>query len=117
MGRFELKTMNFNLLNAKPLLNHSKSLYSITPYPILLKAKKLRGKVTSISMEKTVTVTLNRLSEDPIYGKRSKSSKNYLAHVDDGVCTLGDYVELKHSRPISKRKRYSVCRIISSSTA
>merc|ERR1711985_200489 len=109
--------MDFNLLNSKLSINYSKSLYSSKPYPILVKAKKLRGKVTSISMEKTVTVTLNRLSEDPIYGKRSKVSKNYLAHAADGICALGDYVELKSSRPISKRKRYSVCRVISSNTA
>merc|ERR1712118_562224 len=74
-------------------------------------AQKLQGKVTSIGMDKTVTVTVNRLLEHIIYKKRSKLSKTYLAHSEDVLCDLGDEVELQPCRPISKRKQFFVKRI------
>merc|ERR1711988_1598150 len=81
------------------------SYLSVSTTPISIYGQRLRGIVTSISMEKTVVVTSNRLLKDPLYGKLSKVTKKYLAHVEEGNCELGDEVILKPSKPISKKKR------------
>merc|ERR550537_617560 len=75
-------------------------------------AQKLIGKVTSVSMQKTAIVTVDRLSEHPIYKKRSKVSKTYTAHIEEAKFKLGDKVELQPCRPLSKRKRFIVSRVI-----
>merc|ERR1712196_490531 len=73
---------------------------------LIANAQRLLGKITSISTEKTVTVVVDRLSEHPIYKKRSKVSKKYLAHTEEENCKIGDMVELYPCRPLSKRKRF-----------
>merc|ERR1711959_509685 len=97
----------------KTVKYHSSNLL-VKPNTMIISAQKLQGKVTSISMDKTVTVTINRLVEHQIYGKRSKSSKKILAHAEGNNCKLGEEVELQPSRPLSKRKRFIVSRIIKS---
>merc|ERR1719161_1278933 len=72
----------------------------------ILQAQKLRGKVTSISMNKTVAVTVERLVKHPIYKKRTKVSKTYLAHAEEETFALGAQVDLEPSRPLSSRKHF-----------
>merc|ERR1719199_47699 len=88
-------------LPSKPAINH-----------YLCAAQKLQGKVSKVSMAKTVVVTVDRLFEHPIYKKRSIVSKTYLVHDEDRNCSLGDKVELKPCRPLSRHKRFTISRII-----
>jgi len=74
--------------------------------------KVLTGVVVSDKMQKTVTVLVERQFPHPLYGKVIKRSKKYLAHDPEGKYKVGDVVEIIESRPISKRKRFRVLRLV-----
>lgn len=75
-------------------------------------AKKFRGKVISNKMQNTVVVEVIRSSIVPIYKKRVKYSKKFLADDRLGAKT-GDEVIIQECRPISKRKRFKVIEVLS----
>ena len=76
--------------------------------------KVLTVVVVSDKMQKTVTVLVERQFPHPLYGKVIKRSKKYLAHDPEEKYKLGDVVEIIESRPISKRKRFRVLRLVES---
>ncbi len=63
-------------------------------------------------MHKTVTVRVVREIPHPIYKKRVKRYKNYLAHIGNLSAKDGDVVKITSTRPISKRKRWQVSDLI-----
>ena len=73
--------------------------------------KTLRGTVTSDKMTQTASVKVTSLWQHPIYKKRVKRSKKYLAQNDLGAKT-GDEVIIKESRPLSKLKRFVIAEVI-----
>jgi len=74
--------------------------------------KVLTGVVVSDKMQKTVAVLVERQFPHPLYGKVIKRSKKYLAHDPEEKYKVGDVVEIQESRPISKRKRFRVVRLV-----
>lgn len=74
--------------------------------------KILRGTVISDKMDKTVTVSVERIFQHPLYKKIIKTRKKYKAHDEENKCRVGDVVEIIESRPISKTKRWKVLRIV-----
>lgn len=72
------------------------------------KAPTLRGVVTSVSAEKTITVKIDTLKTHPKYGKKYKASKKYLVHAPEGGHKIGDVVMFRECRPQSARKRHEV---------
>jgi len=76
--------------------------------------KVLTGVVVSDKMQKTVTVLVERQFPHPLYGKVIKRSKKYLAHDPEEQFKVGDVVEIMEARPISKRKRFKVVRLVES---
>ena len=74
--------------------------------------KTLKGYVVSTSMVKTAVVRVERRMKHPLYGKTIRRHKKYLAHDEQDKCGIGDWVEIMPCRPISKRKRWRVSRII-----
>ena len=68
----------------------------------------------SDKIQRTVTVWVERQFPHPLYGKVIKRSKKYLAHDPEEKYKLGDVVEIIESRPISKRKRFRVLRLVES---
>ena len=79
----------------------------------ILKNKKTRiGLVTSVKMDKSITVSIERKLRHPIYGKYVKKSKKLMAHDEKNECTEGDLVKIIESRPLSKRKRWRLTEII-----
>ncbi|BDG17142.1 30S ribosomal protein S17 [Thermus brockianus] len=76
--------------------------------------KVLTGVVVSDKMQKTVTVLVERQFPHPLYGKVIKRSKKYLAHDPEEQYKVGDVVEIVEARPISKRKRFRVLRLLES---
>jgi small subunit ribosomal protein S17 len=74
--------------------------------------KMLQGRVVSDRAEKTVTVSIERRFAHPLYEKVVTTSKKYLAHDEANECTVGDLVEITSCRPISKRKRFAVTRVV-----
>lgn len=76
-------------------------------------ARTLRGTVSSNKMDKTVVVTVERVKEHPLYRKKYRVSTNFKAHDEDNSCKVGDIVDIKESRPISRDKRWIVDRKVS----
>ena len=76
------------------------------------KRQSLIGQVVSAKMEKTVTVRIMREIPHPIYRKRIKRYKKYLAHVASIAPKIGDVVKISSIRPISKNKRWQVSEIL-----
>lgn len=73
--------------------------------------RKFRGKVVSDKMNNTVVVQIVRSQVIPIYKKRVRYSKKFLA--DDRLkAKTGDEVIIQESRPISKRKRWKVVEVL-----
>lgn len=69
--------------------------------------KTLIGTVVSDKMEKTVVVNVDVLWRHPLYKKRVKRSKKYLAHDEIGT-KAGDKVKIGEVKPISKRKKWKI---------
>lgn len=69
--------------------------------------KQLTGTVISNKMAKTAVVRVDRSFRHPTYSKIVRRSKNYLVHDEKGV-KVGEKVVIKESRPLSKRKRWTV---------
>jgi len=75
--------------------------------------RKVRvGVVVSDKMDKTVVVRVTREFRHPIYGKRVKLSKKYMAHDENNECRVGDIVKIMETRPLSRHKRWRVVEII-----
>jgi small subunit ribosomal protein S17 len=73
----------------------------------------LVGKVVSNAMDKTVVVSVERLVKHKLYKKYMKRSKKYYAHDEKNTFNVGDTVELKATRPMSKTKRWRASKLIS----
>ena len=73
----------------------------------------LIGKVVSNAMDKTVVVSVERLVKHKLYKKYMKRSKKYYAHDEKNSFNVGDTVELKATRPISKSKRWRASKLVS----
>ena len=77
------------------------------------KLRKQRiGVVASTSMDKSITVTIERKLRHPIYGKYVKKTKKFMAHDENNECNVGDTVRITEARPLSKRKRWRLVEII-----
>ncbi len=75
--------------------------------------RKVRvGVVVSDKMDKTVVVRVTREFRHPLYGKRVKKSKKYMAHDELNQCSVGDVVKIMETRPLSRHKRWRVVEII-----
>ena len=72
--------------------------------------RTLTGKVISDKMEKTVVVDVVRSMTHPLYHKRIRRTKKYLAHNEKEAKT-GDQVKIKETRPISKLKVFEVVEV------
>src|SRR5690349_21678633 len=75
------------------------------------------GLVTSNKMTKTVVVTIETQRAHKVYGRTVRRSSKFMAHDPEGKCAIGDRVEIKESRPLSKNKRWRVVRIVEKGTS
>jgi small subunit ribosomal protein S17 len=73
---------------------------------------ELQGVVVSDRMQKTVVVSVERHVQHPVYGKTQRRTSKFLAHNENNQARLGDRVAIVESRPLSRRKRWIVTRVI-----
>lgn len=71
----------------------------------------LRGLVVAAKQPKTVTVLVERRKLHPLYKKSFIRSKKYLVHDEIGV-KVGDLVDLRQVKPISKNKHFQIARVV-----
>lgn len=74
--------------------------------------KSLVGTVTSDKMNKTITVSAERLEKHPRYGKYIRRRTLCKAHDENNEARAGDTVEIMAARPLSKTKRWRLVRVI-----
>ena len=63
-------------------------------------------------MAKSVLVAVTRLTTVPKYNLRVRRTKKFMAHDEGNACAVGDTVRIDACRPLSKRKAWSVGRIL-----
>ena len=75
--------------------------------------RTITGTITAAKMTDTVTVTVHRSVFHPLYRKRYRVSKKFLADTK-GVTDLGlgDTVEITECRPLSKRKCFRITQVL-----
>ena len=74
--------------------------------------QELVGRVVSAKNDKTITVLVETYKNHPLYGKRVKYSKKYVAHDEKNVAKEGDTVRLTACKPLSKTKRYELKEVV-----
>ena len=70
------------------------------------------GVVVSDKMDKTVKVAIERQLRDPLYGKIQRRTSTFLAHDESNEAKTGDRVAITETRPLSRRKRWTVTSIV-----
>lgn len=76
--------------------------------------KVMSGRVISAKMQKTVVVAVESTKKHSLYGKILRTTKNYMAHDEEGAAREGDLVRIEESRPLSRRKRWKVIEVVKS---
>ena len=73
---------------------------------------QLTGQVVSDKMEKTVVVAIERQVRHSVYGKSQRKTPKFVAHNEGNEAKAGDTVAIAESRPLSRRKRWVVTRVV-----
>ena len=73
---------------------------------------QLTGRVVSDKMEKTVVVAIERQVRHGVYGKSQRKTSKVVAHTENNEARMGDTVAIAESRPLSRRKRWVVTRVV-----
>src|SRR5512139_57139 len=72
----------------------------------------VRGIVTSDKMDQSVVVAVERQVRHGLYGKSQRRTSKFLVHNEGNAAKLGDLVEIREGRPMSRRKRWVVTRVV-----
>ena len=73
----------------------------------------VEGRVLSDSMDKTITVLVERSVKHPLYKKYMRRSTKLHAHDENNESRVGDRVAIAQVRPLSKTKCWRLERIVS----
>ena len=68
----------------------------------------LRGTVVSTKMQDTITVAVERYVMHPKYKKFMRRTKKYLVDDKGNTAKDGEKVEIRETRPLSKRKHFEL---------
>jgi small subunit ribosomal protein S17 len=75
------------------------------------KAEKV-GVVVSDKMQKSCVVAVEWQVQHGMYGKSERRTSKFLAHDEENTAKVGDRVAIVESRPLSKRKRWVLTRVV-----
>jgi small subunit ribosomal protein S17 len=74
--------------------------------------KERVGTVLSNSMDKSITVAVQRKVKHAMYGKFIGKTTKFMAHDEKNECGVGDTVKIMETRPLSKNKCWRLVEII-----
>ncbi|MFT3907277.1 MAG: 30S ribosomal protein S17 [Steroidobacteraceae bacterium] len=74
--------------------------------------RTLTGRVTSNKMDKTISVSIERLVKHETYGKYIRRTTKLLAHDENNEAREGDTVAITPCRPLSRRKSWRLHAIV-----
>jgi small subunit ribosomal protein S17 len=70
--------------------------------------KTFEGVVVKTAMKDTATVAVASYEKHPKYQKFLRRTKKYLVHDAGNTVAVGDKVTIRETRPISKRKHFTI---------
>jgi small subunit ribosomal protein S17 len=70
------------------------------------------GRVVSDKMDKTIVVSVERLSRHPLYKRVIRLTTKFKAHDERNEARIGDTVRIEESRPLSATKRWRLVEIV-----
>jgi small subunit ribosomal protein S17 len=73
---------------------------------------QVTGRVVSDKMDKTVVVSVERKVRHEVYGKIQRRTSRFVAHDENNEAKVGDTVAIAETRPLSRRKRWVVMRVV-----
>jgi small subunit ribosomal protein S17 len=74
--------------------------------------RRTLGRVVSDKMDKSVTVSVERLVKHPVYGKYIRRTTKIVAHDEGNACKQGDLVAIAECRPLAKNKAWRVVEVV-----
>ena len=76
------------------------------------KPREVVGVVVRDKMDRGVVVAVERRVSHDVYGKIQRRTSKFMAHDEANAAKVGDRIAMVESRPLSKRKRYVVTRVL-----
>jgi len=88
-----------------------------TTTPVRGKRKTKVGRVVSDKMDKTIVVSVERLSRHRIYKRVIRLTTKFKAHDERNEAQVGDTVRIEEARPLSATKRWRMTEIVARADA
>ena len=76
------------------------------------KRKTKVGRVVSDKMDKTIVVSVERMTRHPLYKRVIRLTTKFKAHDEANEAHVGDTVLIEESRPLSATKRWRLVSIV-----
>ena len=70
------------------------------------------GVVISNKMQKSIVVAVQWQVRHGLYGKTERRTSTFMVHDEENVAKIGDTVEIVETRPLSRRKRWALKRVV-----
>jgi small subunit ribosomal protein S17 len=70
------------------------------------------GRVVSDKMDKTIVVSVERLTRHRLYKRVIRLTTKFKAHDEDNDARVGDTVRIEESRPLSATKRWRLVEVV-----
>ena len=74
--------------------------------------REVIGVVRRDKLDKGVVVAVERRVRNAAYGKIQRRTSTFMAHDEANSAKVGDRVAMVESRPLSRRKRFVVVRVV-----
>ena len=81
--------------------------------PVKGQRKTKVGRVVSDRMDKTIVVSVERLTRHRLYKRVMKATTKFAAHDENNEAKVGDSVLIEESRPLSATKRWRLVSVLS----
>ena len=75
------------------------------------------GVVVSNKMQKSIVVAVEWQVRDGLYGKTQRRTSKFMVHDEENAAKIGDIVAITETRPMSRRKRWALARVVRASAA
>ena len=73
------------------------------------------GVVVSTKMQKSIVVAVEWQVRDGLYGKTQRRTSKFMVHDEENAAKIGDTVAITETRPMSRRKRWALARVVRTS--
>ena len=74
--------------------------------------REVVGVVRRDKLDKGVVVAVERRGRNVAYGKIQRRTSLFMAHDENNSAKVGDRVAIVETRPLSRRKRFVVVRVV-----